>query len=238
MVRLKHKLPTYAKLDHLALTTDELAAIKDLVLASENNFATVLETNKNLCEIHHTLAEAVYDNVYQISLTDNNTASDIQNLDECKVAYDNIGEAGTVSNLKNRNAISSNENSLLNEKNYNKKNEFYHAHSALFDSIFSRFKGIPTRVRISKMLANSTIVPHIDYDPSYSVRVIIPIISPGDCVNLFWNKNVVESVNMKEGVSYFLNTGYKHAVVNLSKHDRYTFTICVDGTQDIEHLIT
>lgn len=236
MIRLKHKLPLFAELNHLNITEQELSQLKTLIIESSNFFASVLETNKNLCEIHHTLAEAVYDNVQQISLTDSTISTDTT-LDNCKIAHENIGISGSVSNLKNRNSMSSNPTSALNEKTYKQKNDFYMNNSFLFDKIFSRFKSQPTRIRISKLLANSTIIPHIDYDPSYSVRVIIPIVSPGECVNLFWNKNNVESVNMKEGVAYFLNTGYKHAVVNLSKHDRYTFTICVDGTKDIDHLM-
>ncbi len=58
-----------------------------------------------------------------------------------------------------------------------------------------------------------------------------------ECVNIFWAKNQVHSIAFEPGKAYFLNTGYKHAVMNFNKHDRYTFMISIDGTEDINHLI-
>jgi hypothetical protein len=107
----------------------------------------------------------------------------------------------------------------------------------LFDGILSKFRGKTTRVRLVKLDSGSSVAPHIDYDPSYAVRIIIPIIASPECINITWAKNEVHSTFFEPGKAYFLNTGYKHAVVNMSKHARYTFMISVTGTADIDHLI-
>jgi hypothetical protein len=235
--RLKHKLPLYSELPHLSLTSEELTSLKNLIHQSESNFKSVLEINKGLCGIHHTLASTVYDNFFQIGLTDSEVSKDDITLEECELSHDLISGNGIMSGIKNRVKVSTDINSPYNEKTYTKKNSFYHDNAVLFDGIFSRFKSTPTRIRLVKLLANTNVSPHIDYDPSYSVRVIIPIISPSDCLNIFWQHNTPISFNMGEGIAYFLNTGYRHAVVNLSKEDRYTLLISVDGTNDIDALL-
>lgn len=237
--RLKYKLPLWAELHHLNISGDELNQLKKLIGERESEFRSVLEINRNLCGMHHTLASSIYDNFFQIGLTDSpiSTKANETSLEQCEIEHEEIAGSGIVSGMKNRERLSNDISSPYNEKNYSVKNSHYYRHANLFDGIFARFRGSPTRIRLVKLATNTTIAPHIDYDPRYSVRVIIPIISSVECINIFWEHSVPVSLTMKEGIAYFLNTGHRHAVANLGKTDRYTLLVSVDGTQDIEHLL-
>lgn len=232
-MKLKHKLPTYSVIDHLCIDDTLLAELTKCITELNDEFRSVLEVNKGLCGVHHELAKSVYDNFFQIALTDSTVENNDISLDECEVVHDSLNSNG----YRHKQLLVKDDNSVLNEATYTKKNDTYNKYAHIFDKIVSKFKGSPTRIRLVKLEAGSNITPHIDYDPSYAVRIIIPVIADMDCVNVFWVKNNVESVTFRPGNAYFLNTGYKHAVMNFSKHDRYTFMISVDGTEDINHLI-
>lgn len=236
-MRLKHKLPVYSEIGHLSLTDIQVQNLKQIVVEMESEFKTVLEINKNLCGIHHTLSTSVYDNFLQVGLTNSPLNTDEVTLEQCDMINHEFQSLGTVTAMKSRNSKSRDINSPLNERTYTVKNNTYHKYAETFDDIFSKFKSKPTRIRLVKLNAGTIVSPHIDYDPSYSVRIIIPIVSPSDCLNIFWNHGDIVSFNMKEGNAYFLNTAHRHAVVNLSNQDRYTLLVSVDGTDDIDDLI-
>ena len=234
MMKIKYKLPLFATIDHLTLSEYELDGLKKIVSESAENFESVLTSNKKLCGVHHELAKDVYSNFFQISLTESNNNKELISLDDCKLDSLNYN---SLSGFKNKKKMSELTGSAINEKEYNSKTIFYQKYNNILEPIIKKFKSPPTRIRLVKLNANSSIPPHIDYDPSYSVRIIIPIFSDEECLNLFWAKNKVETVIFKPGNAYFLNTGFKHAVMNFSKNDRYTFMISVDGIKDIENII-
>lgn len=231
--KLKHRLPTYSTIDHLALTTEELEALTKVTLDMESEFKSVLEANKKLCGVNHDLTKAVYDNFFQISLTDSEYNQSGINLEECEATYEQLSAS-----IRRKKLLASTTGNALNENEYGMKTEHYSRYKELFDGVLAKFKGKTTRVRLVKLQAGTSIAPHIDYDPSYAVRIIIPIIASPEVVNVFWVKNNVESTTFVPGKAYFLNTGYKHAVMNFSKEDRYTFMVSVNGVDDIAHLIT
>ena len=180
---------------------------------------------------------AVYDNFFQISLTESPFNKEEISLKECQENSKVLNDGQKIQSVKRKKMLAMKPGNPLNENEYNEKTAYYDMYKSLFDSILYKFKGIPTRVRLVKLESGTNIAPHIDYDPSYAVRIIIPIIADENCVNVFWVKNKIESVTFKPGKAYFLNTGFKHAVMNFSKRDRYTFMVSVKGTEDIEHLI-
>jgi hypothetical protein len=235
-MRLKHKLPIYSGIPHLSLSDIELTELKQIIDEIDSQFKSVLEINKSLCGIHHSLATSVYDNFMQIGLTDCETNKDAT-IEQCENINAEIMSEGLIKSIKSKKRQSSDINSPLNERMYTVKNDLYLKYASVFDGIFSKFKSKPTRIRLVKLNAGTTVSPHIDYDPSYSVRIIIPIVSPADCLNIFWKGDEVTSFNMIEGRAYFLNTAYRHAVVNLSDKDRYTLLVSVDGTGDVNELI-
>lgn len=236
MEKIKHKLPLHSTLPHLKLTDAELTALQSAVDAWVGEFKSVLEANKALCSVNHELTQSVYDNFFQISLTESELNQTEIDMEACEVAHANLVESGVKSSVRTKAAMA-NGNSALNEKAYSVKTDHYKQHRELFDGILSKFRGRPTRIRLVKLNSKSSVAPHIDYDPSYAVRVIIPVYADPDCVNIFWKKGEVESTTFVPGEAYFLNTGFKHAVMNFSKRDRYTLMISVDGIQDIHHIL-
>lgn len=237
--RLKHLLPPCEALTHLSLSGDTLAELKQCVHQLENKFISVLEANKGLCGINHQLTEDVfYENFFQVPLTESIIDQTDVTLDDCKEVHESSRADGLLKGVRKRKQLSAEPNSPLNESTYSQKTAIYEQNRELFDKILSPLKGEATRIRLVRLPAGGTVSPHIDYDPAYAVRVIIPIISTPECLNIFWVKNEIHSYYLRPGVAYFLNIGYRHAVVNLSKIDRYTFMVSVKGQADIEHLLT
>lgn len=235
--KIKHLLPTYSVLEHLQLEPLLLTELQTCVRELESEFKSALEVNKKLCGVHYDLTSEVYKNFFQISLTDSELPNEEVSIDELEMIAKDFHKEGKVKGMRQKKKLSTDENSIHNEATFVHKTETYNKYASVFDKVLDKFKGTPTRIRLVKLEAGHSITPHIDYDPSYAVRIVIPVFAEPECVNLFWIKNSIESVLFTPGNAYFLNTGYKHAVTNFSKHDRYTFMISIKGTEDINHLI-
>jgi hypothetical protein len=82
--------------------------------------------------------------------------------------------------------------------------------------------------------AGKVIPYHIDYDPSYAVRVIIPIHTNDKVLNLSKVKGEEVTANLEEGKAYFLNTGIPHSVVNTSLSARVALMYSIQGTDDLK----
>ena len=236
-MKLKHRLPAFSVIDHLSLDNETLNSLTNITRDLETEFLSVLEANKKLCGVNHDLTQSVYDNFFQISLTESEFNTDDISLEECETSYDSLHKDPLSKSIRQKKILANSDNSYLNENLYNATTDSYNRYSDIFYKILKNFKSKTTRVRLVKLNAGTSIPPHIDYDPSYAVRIILPIISNQDCVNVFWTKGEVISTSFTPGKAYFLNTGYKHAVMNFSKHDRYTFMVSVNGIDDIKHLI-
>ena len=123
----------------------------------------------------------------------------------------------------------------LNEKSYNEPTQSYK--SSYFYNVVNSFKEKAIRVRLTKIKAGTGIPPHIDYDPSYATRVIVPIVSSKEVVNQFWVKNSLQEYNLPaDGSAYFLNVGFRHAVINRSQQDRTCLMFSLDGQGDLLEL--
>ena len=86
---LKHRLPSCSVLSHLCLDEQTLIELQSCMMVLKNEFISVFDVNKELCGIHHSLASQVYDNFFQIALTDSeavNNAPDIscEKIDHCR----------------------------------------------------------------------------------------------------------------------------------------------------------
>jgi hypothetical protein len=90
----------------------------------------------------------------------------------------------------------------------------------------STFK-TPYRARISVMHGGNELNYHIDTDTSVLCRVQIPVQTQG---SLFQWKTKTEEVNldMQQGNSYFVNTGWLHRVTNESNNTRIVLIFGVD----------
>lgn len=172
-----------------------------------NNFVDVRTANPNLCMNHEDLVKSVYDNFEQINLTMPSETMEF------------------TSDVKER--IRRKEESLYNVPTDEYKGSY-------FEHIVNQFKAPAMRVRITKLAPGKEIPFHIDYDPSYAARCIVPIYTNKDVFNYFKVKGVVENYNLWAGSAYFLNTGFAHAVKNNSDQPRIALMFSLDGIEDVD----
>lgn len=222
-MKLKYKLPNYAVLN----LKFDINKLQQETKKIEHLFTDVYNANGKLCANHHELASDVHSFFDQINLT---TSKNLQKIssEECETLLTN-------NSVKNRLRENVTDKEIL-EKNYNIPEEIFK--NSYFEEVVNSFKSSAIRVRLTKLQPHKKLIPHIDYDPSYAVRIIIPVFSNPKCINQFWRKNELEEVWLKnDGSCYFLNTGIKHSVVNASNEERIALMFSLNGTEDIKHLI-
>ena len=172
-----------------------------------DKFLDVESANPGLCDNHAELVKSVYDNFEQINLT---TPSEI---------------LPHTTNIKER--LRRREEHL-----YKVPTEDYTG--SYFEKIVTQCKAPASRIRITKLAPGKTIPFHVDYDINYGVRCIVPIYGDKNVINLFKRNGEIEAYTLKDGVANFLNIGFPHAVVNMSKQPRIALMFTLDGTNDIQ----
>jgi hypothetical protein len=187
----------------------DLNKLQGEMIRLAEKFVDVRTANPMLCDNHMELVDSVYDNFEQINLT---TPSEI-------LPY----EASIKERIRRR------EEHLYNIPTPEYKGSY-------FEEIVTQLKAPASRVRITKLAPGKTIPFHVDYDVNYAVRCIVPIYGDKNVVNLFRRDRELEAYNLENGNAYFLNIGYPHAVVNMSKHARIALMFSLDGTGDLETL--
>lgn len=229
--KLKYRLPLCAELKSGQLTGQELAQWQNIVKTHDSEFDTALAVNSQLCRFHPHLTTTAYDDLLQIGVTDSVLTNQALDLDH-------FSQSATLGNYKQKLKLANDINSVFSEHSFTNPTAFYTKYKNLVTQTLTKFQSVPTRIRLVKLIPGRSIPPHIDYDPSYAVRIIIPIISPDDCLNIFWFKNQIQTIHLSEGHCYFLNTGFRHAVVNMSTENRYTLMVTLNGSEDIKDLLT
>ena len=169
-------------------------------------FTDVRSANPMLCMNHEELVKDVYYNFEQINLT---TPSEI---------------LPHTTSIKER--LKRREEHLYNVPTKDYKGSY-------FEEIVTQCKAPASRIRITKLAPGKMIPWHVDYDVSYGVRVIVPIYGDSNVINLFKRDNKIEAYNLKNGVANFLNIGYTHGVVSMSKRPRLALMFTLDGTEDL-----
>jgi len=204
MKKRKHQLPTIHRFD-IDIDLERLQEECDKLASS---FVDVMSANPALCMNHKDLVRDVYDNFEQINLTE---------LDGDPLEYtDDIKER-----IRRR-----------EETRYNKPTENYTG--SYFEELVNQFKAPAMRVRITKLAPGKVVPFHIDYDPTYATRVIVPIYSNSKVRNRFRRKDVEEDYYLEPGNAYFLNTGFSHAVENNSEEPRIALMFSLDGQEDLD----
>ncbi len=188
---------------NLNINLAQLRKSTDLIA---DTFVDVRSANPMLCMNHEDLVKSVYDNFEQINLT---TPSEI---------------LSHTTSIKER--LKRKEEHL-----YNVPTEIYKG--SYFENIVSQCKAPASRIRITKLAPGKMIPWHVDYDVSYGVRCIVPIYGDNNVINLFKRDDKIEAYTLEDGQAYFLNIGYKHAVVNMSKKPRIALMFTLNGTDDI-----
>ena len=175
-----------------------------------NKFKDVRSANPMLCDNHMELVKSVYDNFEQINLT---TPSEI------------LPHTTSIKERLRR----------KEEHLYNVPTEEYT--DSYFEKIVTQCESPASRIRITKLAPGKMIPWHVDYDVNYGVRCIVPIYGSDNVINLFKRDNKIEAYTLKDGTANFLNIGYKHAVINMSKTPRIALMFTLNGTKDIEKLL-
>ena len=175
-----------------------------------NQFKDVRSANPMLCMNHEELVKDVYDNFEQINLT---TPSEL---------------LPHTTSIKER--LKRKEEHL-----YNVPTEQYTG--SYFEKIVNQCETKTSRIRITKLAPGKMIPWHVDYDVNYGVRCIVPIYSNNNVINLFKRNDKIEAYTLKDGTANFLNIGYKHAVINMSKTPRIALMFTLNGTKDIQKLL-
>ena len=174
-----------------------------------DKFLDVESANPGLCDNHAELVKSVYDNFEQINLT---TPSEV------------LPHTTSIKErLKRR-----------EEHLYNIPTEDYTG--SYFEEIITQLTAPASRIRITKLAPGKTIPFHVDYDISYAVRCIVPIYGDRNVINLFRRGDKLEAYNLEEGIAYFLNIGYPHAVINMSDEPRIALMFSLDGTSDLQNI--
>lgn len=222
--KLKYKLPDIVKLPFKF----DIDRLQQELLPINHKFVGVLAANGTLCANNHELVKSVYDHFEQINLTVFNAQSSEISLEQC--------ENTNAMNSARRRLRRVDIDAGLDERNYNSPtNEFT---GTYFEEIVNTFKCPAIRVRLTKLVAGKSLVPHIDYDPSYATRIIIPIITNEKVINQFWRKEEYAEYHLPaDGSAFFLNTGIKHNVVNNGDTDRIALMFSLDGTEDINSYV-
>lgn len=174
-----------------------------------NSYKDVKTANPMLCMNHEQLVQDVYDNFEQINFTE---PSEI-------LPYE--------PSIKKR--IARREEHLYNVPT-EEYLESYHK------EIVEQCKAPASRVRITKLAPGKEIPWHVDYDPTYAVRCIVPIYTDDNVKNYFKRDGEVTEHVLEAGKAYFLNIGYPHRVVNNSDKPRIALMFSLDGQEDLEHV--
>ena len=224
MTKLKYQLPNIIELPYrfdIEKLRNELDKISD-------KFKGVLEANGVLCANNHRLVKEVYDHFEQINLTIFKDQSSNISLETCENTY----SANSAKKRLRRVDVDPG----LDERNYNYPTEDFKG--SYFEEVIRTFKCPAIRVRLTKLKPGKELVPHIDYDPSYATRIIIPIYTNDKVINQFWRKDEYFEHHLPAtGSAFFLNTGVKHSVINNGNTDRIALMFSLDGTQDIDQYI-
>jgi hypothetical protein len=235
----KHNYPTCAKIPGIKFDIEKLR--KEVIKLNEQ-WVNVYQANRGLCASHEELAANNYHHFDQINLTYFepclNDVLDLTELrSECKVIA-NSGSLGETRTQKYRIKTKrlSNLPPAMNEHNWHHPLPIY-KDSYIKTAIEKQFKSQPIRVRLSRIKAGKYLTPHIDYDTTYAVRIIVPIQGTENVVNVFWPKNKREEhILDADGSAYFLNVGYKHSVEHNGDYDRIALMFSLPDQQDIMSL--
>lgn len=103
------------------------------------------------------------------------------------------------------------------------------------EEVIQTFQSQATRVRLIVKKPGAYILPHIDYDTTYSMRYYIPLLTNPWAFTFVKPKNgEIEQHNLKaDGSAYFVNPGFEHAAINLGSTDDIRLILSVNGQKDI-----
>lgn len=127
-------------------------------------------------------------------------------------------------------------NKLADERFYRKPVEGIPPYLSL---VLDTFRPYLHRARFAKLNAKSQVLPHIDYDTTYGIRLHVAIMTNADCVNggLQEDGTPLEGHIPADGSIWFVNQGVKHWAKNNGDSDRVHLIMSLDTQKFIEQFI-
>lgn len=239
LTRKKYQLPLVQRIPHVHF---DIQKLRQEVVRYNNLWTSIFNANQELCSAHPELAEKNYEHFDQINFTTYKNfvtkEADIKGLKEdCRHLSETIRQThGRIGSYKKKITRSQDINPALNEHNWNQPLDFYRG-SYIEQEIGRQFRALPIRVRMVRLKAGKSLTPHIDYDPTYAVRVVVPIITDLKVTNSFWKKGDRYDVHLPaDGSAYFLNVGFAHSVENKSSVDRISLMFSLDSQLDLQKI--
>lgn len=119
------------------------------------------------------------------------------------------------------------------ERNYNKKTEFY---SGYIGEFLDSFKDDVCRSAAVCLQPGKFLTPHFDIGPEFVVRLQIPIYTNKEAVMGFRkDKDTWHEFHLPaDGSIYFVNSGWEHYAVNNGIENRYNIRVCLNGQLELE----
>ena len=235
LIRKKYQLPTMWKFSKKF----DIKKLQEEALKLGNSYGNVMETNKALCSNNHELVMSVYKHFKQINLTEFDPQGEAPTVESCEVMGKTAGtgdeKISKIAKYKLKSRRGESLDPALNEHNYNTPTEQYKG--TYFQEVVESFKADAIRVRLVRLDPGKTLTPHIDYDPTYAVRVIVPIFAEREATNYFWRKSKEEAYHLEaDGSAYFLNIGFTHTVVNSGSTPRVSLMFSLKDQSDLQEI--
>ncbi len=237
-VRKKYQLPLVKKIPrkffNIPLLVSELQRL-------ESYWTDIYRANQGLCAAHLKLAEDNYKHFDQINLTTFEQSKNNLSLEEARLECQSLSKLtraqfGSLSEYRAKTRQKDNINPSLDEHRWHVPLPIYQG-SIIQKEIQKNFSTQPIRVRLVRLQAGKALTPHIDYCPTYAIRVIVPLITDAAVKNIFWKKSVRHEFHLPaDGGAYFLNVGFTHSVENSSQRDRYSLMFSLPNQDDIQCL--
>lgn len=129
-------------------------------------------------------------------------------------------------------------NKRFDERNFDTLQDW--VKGTYFEEVLNSFTGQPQRVRILRMDEGAVILPHIDYNTTYNVRVHIPIYTnPWSSFGVKRKTGDVEFQHMlADGGAWFINQGWEHSAWNFGKTPRIHIIFALNDQTDIEDALS
>lgn len=236
---VRHIMPSYFCLKNYCFDIGKLQAE---AISFSNKYKNVLESNRELCSNNHELVETVYDHYEQVSLTTYNGSAATKNkltFEDCIDLGKTAGAEKILSkHQKYKLKISQRDDfPELDERNYSRPTEAYIG--SYIQSCVEQFNSPILRVRLVKLKAGKMVDWHIDYDPTFATRIIVPLITNEGVINRTKRSGLIEEVHMPAtGHPWFINTGFSHSVTNNSKLDRVVLMFSLDAHWLLDQIAT
>ena len=211
----------------------DIEKIKSCLVGMEEQWTDIYEANPGITNLHEgSFVENAYENLKEIPLM---TLSEELMKNANNYTVEDLGSS-LRDRLRNKKAKGDNLPPAANEMLWDVPTKY--ARDTYFEEIlYDKFQADTCRARLHFLAPGKSLAPHIDYDPSYGVRVVCPIQGTEETTNYFWVRGEVQEYNLPaDGRVWFLNTGFKHAVVNNGTEPRIALLLTLKTQEDIECL--